>query len=116
MKELDDFGKFICKNLRDASLDKFINLKKGVYKDKELHRLQNDLKRFNDKDMEIIDELIKNIIDTALHDFLFSIEEEYDFENNIKIISYDKNIAEISDGLAGELYSEDGWIHKYSKY
>ncbi len=27
-----------------------------------------------------------------------------------------EGIGDISDGLAGELYSEDGWIANYSEY
>ena len=26
------------------------------------------------------------------------------------------NLTDLSDGLAGEVYSEDGWIAKFSKY
>jgi hypothetical protein len=33
-----------------------------------------------------------------------------------KSIDPEDDIVELSDGLSGELYSEDGWIEKYSKY
>ena len=35
------------------------------------------------------------------------------------IVNEDGNkisVKDVSDGLAGELYSEDGWLLKYSKY
>lgn len=39
------------------------------------------------------------------------------FEDNMEIEVRVENecISEISDGLAGELYTEDGWIQKFSK-
>jgi hypothetical protein len=39
-------------------------------------------------------------------DLLFSEDED----------SGKENIRELSDGLSGEIYTEDGWIAKYSNY
>ena len=55
-------------------------------------------------------------IDAAIHDFLFAIEEQADFENDIQIIVNEDNIVEMSDGLQGELFTQDGWLEKYSKF
>lgn len=38
------------------------------------------------------------------------------FEQNeeLELKCNDKNLVQESDGLAGELYTEDGWIQKYT--
>lgn len=46
-----------------------------------------------------------------MHNMLFMIEEH----EEIELLYKEENIAEKSDGLSGELYTEDGWIEKYSK-
>ena len=55
-------------------------------------------------------------IDSAIHDFLFALQEQADFDNEIQITVNDDNIVELSDGIHGEAYSDDGWYAKYSKY
>ena len=41
--------------------------------------------------------------------------EEIEDSENIVVLSGEENIAELSDGLAGELYTENGWIELYSE-
>lgn len=62
-------------------------------------------------DIEIVRWLIPEIVDVSLHNMLFMIEENDDIE----LLFENENLKEISDGLAGELYTEDGWIDKFSK-
>ena len=42
---------------------------------------------------------------------LCMIEEHEDIDVQVK----KQNISDISDGLAGELYTEDGWIQRFTK-
>lgn len=46
-----------------------------------------------------------------MHNMLFMLEEH----EEIEMLYAGENIVEESDGLSGELYTEDGWIEKYSK-
>ncbi|MGN7760514.1 hypothetical protein [Paenibacillus sp. 22594] len=46
--------------------------------------------------------------------FLFRIQEQD--EEGIKNNSRWGEHTEISDGLHGELFTEDGWYHRFSKY
>ena len=41
---------------------------------------------------------------------------DFIFENDIQIIVNEDNIVEMSDGLQGELFTQDGWLEKYSKF
>jgi hypothetical protein len=64
-----------------------------------------------------IDAIVLNIIDRVLHNALWMFEQSADFTICEKSsIDPDEDIVDLSDGLSGELYSEDGWIEKYSKY
>ncbi len=55
-------------------------------------------------------------LDVGLHDFLFGLQEAHDLEQGITVMVEDQNIAEFSDGLHGEPWSEDGWIARFSQY
>jgi hypothetical protein len=55
------------------------------------------------------------MVDQALHNTLFMFEQNTDWKisNEKQGIS---SLNNLSDGLAGELYTEDGWIHQFSEY
>ena len=60
---------------------------------------------------QLINELIPQVVDLCLHNMLCMFEEHEDF-----VISIDEeNLNDLSDGLAGELYSADGWISRFSE-
>ncbi len=42
---------------------------------------------------------------------LFMIE----VQDEIELLFKKENLNDLSDGLSGELYTEDGWIKNYSK-
>ena len=50
------------------------------------------------------------VLTTATHDFLSAIQEKNDLEGDIKILVGQINIAGESDGLNGEIFTENGWI------
>jgi hypothetical protein len=115
-ESLNRFGEFIVTNLRDRAIEHYELLEKGHWKAPSLQKLQNELNKLKPEQKDIIRRCLINSLDSGIHDFLFALQELYDFDNDIQIIVKGKNIAEISDGLHGEVYSEDGWYSKYSKY
>lgn len=113
---LDKFGEFIVKNMRDKGIDNYNKLVNGTYNAPELKELQDNLKQFNESQLSVIKQCVIDSIDTAIHDFLFAVQESTDLEEGIEILVDKTNIAKLSDGLNGELFSEEGWYAKYSKY
>lgn len=113
---LNKFGKFLVQNLRDSGINFAENLLANHWKSPELINLQNEIQSFSDDKKNIIRQIVVKTIDNAIHDFLFAVVEQADFDNEIQIIVDKKNIVELSDGLHGESYSEDGWNAKFSKY
>ncbi|MFD1735380.1 epimerase [Bacillus salitolerans] len=63
---------------------------------------------------ELINELIPQIVDTTLHHQLLTLEQENSID--ISVSNDDKKVSlkALSDGLPGELYTEDGWILRFS--
>jgi len=115
-KSLDTFGRFVIENLFDQGVRKFQQLSNGEVNSPSLRTLQQDLGEFNNKEIEIIQKLILEIMTSSTHDFLFAIQEQADFEEDIQLNVANKNVAELSDGLHGEIFSESGWIKKYSAF
>ncbi|WP_145447970.1 hypothetical protein [Gimesia panareensis] len=62
--------------------------------------------------------LLPEIADTVLHYLLQGFDEVED-EIKITVDTGSEQVAslsEASDGLAGELYTEEGWIARFSEY
>ncbi|MDQ6423622.1 hypothetical protein RB620_29865 [Paenibacillus sp. LHD-117] len=111
---LDKFGKLVMKDLRDSSISYFDKLIEGKWKAPSLQNLQNDLKIFNEDQINIIRRALVSSLDTGIHDFLFRLQNEE--EDGVIIEVNGQNLAELSDGLNGELFTEDGWYHRFSEY
>lgn len=59
----------------------------------------------------LVAESLWNLRSQGVFNFLFLFEED----DKKEILVSGKNITEISDGLSGELFTEDGWISRFSK-
>lgn len=53
-----------------------------------------------------------SVVDAALFRFLRLAEQE----EIIISYSYCKNVADLSDGISGEIFGSDGWIALYSGF
>lgn len=108
---LDDFGSALMRRVRDRSLGRYENIQRGALKSQRAVELHDLLSEFDEQQKKVIKTLITESIDNTLFNFLFMFEEDEDKE----IVVADVNISEISDGLAGELFSQDGWITRFSQ-
>lgn len=109
-KELEKFGQVFIKDVRDRAISDIDMVLEGKYLDDEALAMSNSFKQLDSSSKDFINNLIPNIIDSCLFDFLDMIEQNEEIELKMNGI----NIAEKSDGLAGELYTKYGWIQKYS--
>ncbi|MDF2859636.1 MAG: hypothetical protein K0Q87_5487 [Neobacillus sp.] len=63
----------------------------------------------------MFNDVVPKIVDTTLHHLLWTFEQNELIDINVANgDSKQISIKEISDGLAGELYTEDGWISRFS--
>jgi hypothetical protein len=81
-----------------------------------MNELQSELTGLSEEQIDIVRRVLFSSIDTGIHDFLFQLQEQADLNNDIEIKVDGINIIEASDGLNGELFTEDGWLANFSKY
>ena len=117
MKEhLDKFGAFFVRNLRDKILDCLETLLAGKSKALEVQELQRKLAQLSEDEKKLVRDLVEDITTDGMHDLLFALQEEADAGGAIRVLVDDKEVAKVSDGLHGELFGDEGWIVRYSKY
>jgi len=112
---LDIFGQILIKTVRNEAIDDWNRISNGKMKDKESQEIFEALKSFKPEQIEFIVSLFPKIVDTTLHHLLWLLEQNEII--NVMVKSDQDtliNIREVSDGLAGELYTEDGWISRFS--
>lgn len=108
---LDEFGEIFISEVRDRTIRIFDKTINGFMKSASSQALYHEVQKLDDSQRELIKKIISRVTDLCLHNMLCMFED-YD---NMNLLMYGDNIKEVSDGLAGELYTEDGWIEKYSK-
>lgn len=113
---LDRFGQVIMSDLRDRSIDFFELLVEGHWKSPSLEKLQAELQGFDEEQINLVRTILIRSVDRGIHDFLFKLQEQADFENDIEIKVQGVDIIQSSDGLQGELFTTDGWMANFSKY
>lgn len=116
-EKLDEFGRQLMENVRDDTLDFHHALNRRQIKSERGLRLANLISKMGSENADSLDEIVINTVDNLLHRFLFMIETT----DHLEVVYVDESgeaipLSQISDGLAGELYSEDGWIEKYSSH
>lgn len=112
---LDYFGQLLIENIRDEAIDDWERIFQGKMKDKESRKIAETLSTFSPEQVQFIINLLPKVVDTSLHHFLWTLEQKEDIELLVKAKENKYfNIREISDGLAGELYTDDGWISRFS--
>ena len=112
--ELDVLGQFLMKHLRDRGISKVEGLLTGHWKAPGLKRLQRDLGALTPEQQDLVRRAVISSLDTALHAFLFAVQEQTDLDGPIAITVRGENVARMSDGLQGELVTEDGWFARFS--
>lgn len=109
-KNLNLFGELLMKEVRDTSIQEMDKIIDGKMKGEIAEKIQSELTPLEGNE-EILKKIIPSIIDRTLDSLLFCIEENPEIE----LLYNGENLVDLSDGLSGELYSDDGWIKKYSK-
>jgi hypothetical protein len=110
-----EFGEFFIKQVRDNSITILEKTISGEIKAPADQMLYEKINTLSNDQIEILRETAYAMIDLTLHNMLFMFEQSKSW----KISNHNENIkslSELSDGLAGELYTSDGWIKKFSKY
>lgn len=108
---LSYFGEILIRQVRDRTIREFDKIVTGNMNDESSQKLFKQIQQMSNDHQEIINKIIPEIVDLCIDNLLCMLD---DYADDIKVQIENENISEISDGLAGELYTEDGWIQKYS--
>lgn len=112
---LDTFGQMLMSNVRDEAISDWKMIIDGRMKDESSERVRTTLASLSNAQRDAVLRLIPQVVDTVLHHLLWTLEQT---ENvNVSVQSNDEfvpSLREASDGLSGELYSDEGWIARYS--
>ncbi|MHC1686063.1 MAG: hypothetical protein AB6733_24565 [Clostridiaceae bacterium] len=112
---LDLFGKKLISEVRDETITTWDMMLNGEMRGVTAQEVKEKISIFSDEQIEVLRWIIPKITDTSLHNLLVMIEQND--EMKLEVFDGERNydIKEISDGLEGELYTDDGWIKRFSK-
>ena len=109
---LNEFGKILITEVRDGTIDSMNKMIDGTMKGTIAKLIRKKISILDKEQIEILKWLIPEIVDFSLDSMLFMFEGHPD----LQLVFQGVDLKEVSDGLSGELYTEDGWIQKFSKY
>jgi hypothetical protein len=115
LKERDAFGSLIMKKLRDEAISFADGLLRQHWKAPGLQKLQRNLKSLDPTQADLMKRTIRASVDAGVHSLLFALQEASD-SGILEVRVNGKNIATLTDGLHGELFSPKGWQARFSDY
>lgn len=108
--DLDEFGELFMREVRDRVIHRVKALLDGTMKPESDRILHKRLDALGDRDT--LEEFGVDIVNHVVFQTLFFFVEREDYR---LIAPSGRNIVELSDGLHGELFTEDGWIARFSE-
>jgi hypothetical protein len=114
--QLDAFGRKLIDSVRDRTLDDIDLTLTGMAQAGWEQELSRQISSSLDRDGVLLARhLVVIAIDTALHNLLWMLETS----DQIRLVAKAPDgaavdLADVSDGLSGELWTEDGWIARFS--
>lgn len=113
---LDKFGRFLMEHLRDHAIDDVDTLVAAGWKAPGVQALQTELVGLTAQQRSVVRRCVITCVDSAIHAFLYKLQELADFENDLQVLVDGKNVAMLSDGIHGEPFGEEGWQAPFSKH
>jgi len=116
-KLLEKFGQILMTEVRDEAIEKYEMIVSGKMKSAPALELNKKLSALSEDQLFLIREVVVSSVDDTVHNFLWMLEQhEDDMELTCSKGASKANMNEVSDGLSGEIYTDDGWIAQFSKY
>jgi len=114
--QLDTFGQIVVENLRDRAIEFYDILAAAQWKAPSLFNLQEELKTLGEHERTLLRRCIIAALEHGIHDFLFSLQEDRPGIAHVEIFVDGVSIIPLSDGLQAEIFGEDGWFDRFSKF
>jgi hypothetical protein len=118
MKTLDVLWEIIIQ-ARDAAIEKNIWSIDWTVRWFSAGKLQEKIQNFSESEREVLKSIIPIIADDVVYNILRKFHEETDnlsiWIKTMEDLTF-TNARDMSDGLHGELFTEDWWIVQYGKF
>ena len=112
---LDVLGQSLMKYVRDETISTWDRMIDGKMKGLTAQKVKEKVSGLSEEQLEILKWIIPKIVDQGIHNVMVMFEECEELFLGVNRDSEEmEDIKEESDGLAGELYTEDGWITRFS--
>ena len=116
-KALEHFGKELITSVRDETIWDIEAMITGQLNGDTAVKVREKLVKFSASQREIVMWFVKEAVDSALHQLLLALEQSDTIKVSVEVQgSRVPDIKTASGGLSGELYSDEGWIARFSKY
>jgi hypothetical protein len=113
---LNRFAETMIQQVRDETIDLWDRSLSGRMRDEDSLKATQVIATLSPEQKALVDWMVVRMVDSTIHHWLWMLEQEEDTQVVQYIAEGDgANIAEISDGLCGEMYGDEGWIARYSK-
>ena len=111
---LDEFGRRLIEEVRDETISDWAMIAAGRMKGERADRLRTIINSLSAGSNDL-GSLVPEVVDSVLHHLLRWTEEEHDFRivGDVAGQVVD-DLVEESDGFAGELHTDQGWIARFS--
>lgn len=113
-KKLEAFGQAFMNQVRDDVIAQLEMVLEGKAKAPYLQDLVQGVSNMSPEDQAVCLKLVLLGIDKSLARTL-SFFEDGASDYQIAPETGGETISTLSDGLSGELYTEDGWVHRFSQ-
>lgn len=115
-EKMDPFGKLVMEKLRDISIELCEGLLDARYDSPGHKEMQREIESFSPKQKEVFLKCITYCIDGGINDFLANLDKASRKTKDINISVKNENILHLTESLNHELYGENGWQKRFSKY
>lgn len=113
---LDKFGEMLVQKVRDESITDWDMIVGGQMKSERAQQLRDKLSGLSDEQLRVFLTTVPDVVDTVMHHLMQWLEVEDDVEVAVTTSTEQiHSLRDVSDGLAGELYTEKGWISRFSR-
>jgi hypothetical protein len=113
---LDSFGELIAHHLRDAALRRAEAILSHSLKSPATQSLQAEVHGFSPQQREALRSVVRDAVDAGIHEFLSMLQEHSDLGGSVNVLANGQDVATLSDGLQGEVYSTNGWYARFSAF
>jgi hypothetical protein len=111
---LSAFGRWLVAEVRNSTMTYWRKMLDGEMSGANAQLVQSMLAKMPAADQADLMPLFQKVIDTTLHYLLASLDEPSDISLHVQTPTGDVvSLRDVSDGLAGELHGNNGWIAQF---